>query len=191
MSESLIVKFDGYITRLGAAQQRVEDGYGAVTDNVKNMEMVARQQASYIAQIGQMQSDFMREVNSFQTRMDSFTKTYTENNNISTAALHKVAEEMKANGEMLLNAHKSFSKGVNNELQHAFGMFDQNMQDIIDHLTEVINGVHDSVQDMPAIMNDAAQQYAEQTKQLVRYMEHTTRLLEDAVHRMGRGGGQP
>ncbi len=191
MSESLIVKFDGYIVRLGAAQQQVESGYGAVADNVKNMEMVARQQANYIAQIGQMQSDFMREVNSFQTRMDSFTKTYTENNNISTAALHKVAEEMKANGEMLLNAHKSFSKGVNNELQHAFGMFDQNMQDIIDHLTEVINGVHDSVQDMPAIMNDAAQQYAEQTKQLVRYMEHTTRLLEDAVHRMGRGGGQP
>jgi|GEM_PF-1217127 len=190
MSESLITKFDNYIVRLGTAQQQVENGYGVVAGNVKDMEMVARQQANYIAQIGQMQSDFMREVNSFQTRMDSFTKAYVENSNISTAALHKVAEEMKANGETLLNAHKSFSKGINSELQHAFGMFDQNMQDIIDHLTEVINGVHDSVQDMPAIMNDAAQQYAEQMQQLTRYMEHTTRILEDAVHRMGRGGGQ-
>ena len=192
MSESLIVKFDGYIVRLGAAQQKVEDGYGIVADNVKNMEMVARQQANYIAQIGQMQSDFMREVNSFQTRMDSFTKAYTENSNISTAALHKVAEEMKVNGEALLNAHKAFSKGVNSELQHAFGMFDQNMQDIIDHLTQVIGGVHDAVQDMPAIMDDAAKQYASQTSQLVRYMERTTALLEDAVHHMNavRGGGQ-
>ena len=190
MSESLIVKFDNYIVRLGAAMQQVENGYGAVTDNVKDMEMVARQQANYIAQIGQMQSDFMREVNSFQTRMDTFTKAYVENSNISTAALHKVAEELRTNGETLLNAHKAFSKGVNGELQHAFGMFDQNMQDIIDHLTEVINGVHGAVQEMPAIMNDAAQQYAEQTKQLTRYMEHTSRLLEDAAHRMGRGGGQ-
>ena len=97
---------------------------------------------------------------------------------------------MKANGETLLNAHKAFSKGINGELQHAFGMFDQNMQDIIDHLTQVINGVHSAVQDMPAIMNDAAQQYAEQTKQLTRYMEHTSRVLEDAAYRMGRGGGQ-
>lgn len=192
LSESLIVKFDSYIVRLGAAQQKVEDGYGIVADNVKNMEMVARQQANYIAQIGQMQSDFMREVSSFQTRMDSFTKAYTENNNISTAALHKVAEEMKANGESLLNAHKAFSKGVNSELQHAFGMFDQNMQDIIDHLTQVINGVHDAVQDMPAIMDDAAKQYADQTAQLVRYMERTSAMLEDAARHVstGRGGGQ-
>ena len=190
MSESLIVKFDNYIVRLGTAQQQVENGYGIVADNVKDMEMVARQQANYIAQIGQMQSDFMREVNSFQTRMDSFTKAYTENSNISTAALHKVAEELKANGETLLNAHKAFSKGVNGELQHAFGMFDQNMQDIIAHLTEVINGVHDAVQDMPAIMNDAARQYADQTNQLVRYMERTSRALEDAAHHVGRGGGQ-
>ena len=190
MSESLIVKFDNYIVRLGTAQQQIEAGYGAVADNVKDMEMVARQQANYIAQIGQMQSDFMREVNSFQTRMDSFSKAYVENSNISTAALHKVAEELKANGETLLAAHKSFTKGVNGELQHAFGMFDQNMQDIIDHLTRVINEIHDSVQDMPTIMDDAAKQYAEQTKQLVRYMEYTSRVLDDAAHRMGRGGGQ-
>ena len=39
-------------------------------------------------------------------------------------------------------------------------------------------------------MNDAAQQYAEQTKQLTRYMEHTSRVLEDAAYHMGRGGGQ-
>ena len=101
-----------------------------------------------------------------------------------------MAEELKANGETLLNAHKAFSKGVNGELQHAFGMFDQNMQDIIAHLTEVINGVHDAVQDMPAIMNDAARQYADQTNQLVRYMERTSRALEDAAHHVGRGGGQ-
>ncbi len=190
MSESLIVKFDGYITRLGAAQERVEDGYGAVSDNVKNMEMVARQQASYIAQIGQMQSDFMREVNSFQTRMDAFTKAYVENSNISTAALRKVAEEVKASAGALMEAHKAFTKDVNKDLQHAFGMFDQNMQDIIDQLTQVIGGIHSAVQDMPAIMDDAARQYADHTQQLVRYMEHTSRALEEAAHKLGRGGGQ-
>ena len=190
MSESLIVKFDGYIARLSAAQQSVEDGFGAAADNVKSMEAVARQQANYIAQIGQMQTDFMREVNSFQTRMDAFTKAYVDNTNISTNALHKVSEELKASGENLLTAHKAFSKGVNGELQHAFGMFDANMQDIIDKLTGIINSISASVKDMPAIMTDTANAYEDQLRQLTRYMEHMQRLLEDGMRRAGRGGGQ-
>lgn len=190
MSESLVVKFDGYISRLGAAQQSVEDGFGAAADNVKSMEMVARQQANYIAQIGQMQTDFMREVNSFQTRMDAFTKAYVENTNISTNALHKVSEELKASGEDLLAAHKAFSKSVNGDLQHAFGMFDANMQDIIDKLTGLINAISDSVKDMPAIMNDTANAYADQMRQLTRTIEHAQRLLDETARRSGRGGGQ-
>ena len=190
MSESLIVKFDGYIVRLGQAMEQVEGGYAAVADNVKNMEMVARQQANYIAQIGQMQSDFMREVNSFQTRMDAFTKDFIDNSNVSTSALHKVAEELKASAEGLISAHGTFSKNVNADLEHAFDMFDKNMQDIIDHLTRVINDVRDAVNDMPGIMNDAAQQYAAEMQQLTRYMEHTSRVLDEAARRIGRGGGQ-
>ncbi len=190
MSESLVVKFDGYISRLGAAQQSVEDGFGAAADNVKSMEMVARQQANYIAQIGQMQTDFMREVNSFQTRMDAFTKAYVENTNISTNALHKVSEELKASGEDLLTAHKAFSKSVNGDLQHAFGMFDANMQDIIDKLTGLISAISDSVKDMPAIMNDTANAYADQMRQLTRTIEHAQRLLDETARRTGRGGGQ-
>ena len=97
---------------------------------------------------------------------------------------------MKANGETLLTSHKSFTKGVNSELQHAFGMFDANMQDIIKQLTFVINSIHDSIQDVPQIMGEDAAQYTDQMKQLTRYMEHTQRMLEDAIHRMSRGGGQ-
>ena len=193
MSESLIVKFDGYIARLSAAQQSVEDGFGAAADNVKSMEAVARQQANYIAQIGQMQTDFMREVNSFQTRMDAFTKAYVDNTNISTNALHKVSEELKASGENLLTAHKAFTKGVNGELQHAFGMFDANMQDIIDDLTNVINSIKASVDTMPQTLNQTARQFSEQMRQLTGYLQDSQERMDDALRRANgasrRNGG--
>ena len=190
MSESLIVKFDGYLTRLGGAQQRVEDSYAAVAGNIKSMEQVAHQLAAYISQISQMQSDFLREVDSFQTRMDAFTQAYTENSALSTSALQKVAGEVRQSGEALQESHRAFTKDVNKDLQHAFGMFDQNMQGIIDDLTRLMEGIRDSVKDMPAIMEDAARQYAKQTGQLVDYMEQTSQFLEDAARHMGRGGGQ-
>lgn len=190
MSESLIARFDGYIGRLGTAQQRVEEGYASVSDNIRSMEAVARQLSGYIAQIGQMQADFVREVDSFQTRMDAFTQAYTESGSLSTAALQKVAEEVRQSGEALQESHKAFTHDVNKDLQHAFGMFDQNMQDIIDDLTNLMEGIRAAVKDMPGIMGDAATQFARQTGQLVTYMEQTSQALEDATRRLSRGGGQ-
>ncbi len=196
LSEALIVKFDGYISRLGAAQQLADESYGTMAAGVKNMELVARQQGGYIAQIGQMQADFMREVNSFQTRMDSFTKSYVDNTNLSTGALQKVSAElrasgeaMKKNGEQMIASHQAFAKGVNDELQHAFGMFDANMDDIVKQLTYVIGSVRDSLAEVPQTMGEASVQYADQMAQLIDYMKETQRMLDEALRRMGRAGG--
>ena len=197
-SESLIVKFDGYISRLGEAQQQVEDGYGAVTTNIRNMELVSRQQANYIAQISQMQADFMREVNSFQTRMDSFTKAYVDNTNLSTGALQKVAaelrksgEDMKKGGEQLVASHEAFAKGVNQELQQAFGEFDANIGEAVGRMREVVAAIGDGMADVPQIMGEASAQYADQMAQLIDYMKETQRMLDHALNRMnGYGGAQ-
>ncbi len=196
MSESLVVKFDGYISRLGAAQQQVEDGYGVVTVNIKNMEMVSRQQANYIAQISQMQADFMREVNSFQARMDSFTKAYVDNTNLSTGALQKVAAElresgegMRKNGESLVASHEAFARGVHQELQQAFGEFDANLNEAIGSLQQTVHAIGDGMADVPQVMGAASVQYAEQMAQLIEYMKETQRMLDNALNRMNRAGG--
>jgi len=194
LSESLVVKFDGYISRLGAAQQQVDDGFGVISGNIKNMEMVARQQSNYIAQIGQMQADFMREVNSFQTRMDSFTKAYVDNTNVSTAALQKVAAELKQsgegmreNGEKMVASHEAFAKGVHQELQQAFGEFDANIGESIGRMQKVIDSIGEGMADVPQVMGEASAQYAEQMAQLIEYMKETQRMLDNALDRMAGG----
>ena len=196
LSESLVVKFDGYISRLGAAQQQVDDGFGVISGNIKSMEMVARQQSNYIAQISQMQADFMREVNAFQTRMDTFTKAYVDNTNVSTGALQKVAEElrqsgegMRENGEKLVASHEAFAKGVHQELQQAFGEFDMNIGQSIERMQKVIDAIGVGMADVPQTMGEASAQYAEQMNQLIEYMKETQQMLNSALDRMG-GGAQ-
>ena len=193
MSESLITKFDKYMNRLGAAQHQIDEGFSVVSSGVKDMEMVARQQASYVSQIGQMQADFMREVTSFQTRMDQFTRTFTESANTSASAMMKVSAELKHNGETLTASHKAFTDGVNEELNHAFGMFDANMQDIIDDLTNVINSIKASVDTMPQTLNQTARQFSEQMRQLTGYLQDSQERMDDALRRANgasrRNGG--
>lgn len=194
LSESLIVKFDGYISRLGAAQQQADDGYEAVTANIRNMEAVARQQAGYIAQIGQMQADFMREINSFQTRMDSFTKTYIENTNLSAGALQKVASElrksgegMRESGEKLVASHEAFAKGVHDELQQAYGAFDANIDESIRKVKKTLSAIGEGMADVPQVMGEASAQYADQMAQLIAYMKETQHMLDKALDRMAGG----
>ncbi len=196
MSESLVVKFDGYISRLGAAQQQADEGYSTVASNVRSMEMVARQQANYIAQIGQMQADFMREVNSFQTRMDSFTKAYIENANTSAGTLQKVAAELKQSGEgmrksgeQLVASHEAFAKGVHDELQQAYGLFDANIAESMKRMKETIQAIGEGMADVPQIMGEASAQYADQMAQLIDYMKETQHMLDNALDRMARHGG--
>ena len=193
MTEQLITKFDKYMNRLGAAQHQIDEGFSVVSAGRQDMEMVARQQASYVSQIGQMQADFMREVTSFQTRMDQFTRTFTESANTSSSAMMKVSAELKHNGELLTSSHKAFAEGVNEELNHAFGMFDANMQDIIDDLTRVISSIKASVDAMPQTLNQTARQFAEQMQQLTASLEDSQALMNDALRRAGaparRNGG--
>ena len=193
MSESLITKFDKYMNRLGAAQHQIDEGFSVVSSGVKDMEMVARQQASYVSQIGQMQADFMREVTSFQTRMDQFTRSFSESATTSASALMKVSAELKHNGETLSNTHKNFTENVNGELEHAFGMFDQNMQDIIRDLTSVIDSIKASVDTMPQTLNQTARQFADQMQQLTAYLEDAQGRMEDSLRRVNsssrRNGG--
>lgn len=195
-SEALTVKFDGYISRLGAAQQQADEGYGAVASNVRSMEMVARQQANYLAQIGQMQADFMREVNSFQTRMDSFTKAYIENANTSAGTLQKVAAELKQSGEgmrksgeQLVASHEAFVKGVHEEMQQAYGTLDASVGESIERMKQTIDAIGAGMADVPQVMGEASAQYADQMAQLIDYMKETQRMLDNALDRMPRRGG--
>ena len=183
ISESLIVKFDAYMTKLGTAQLQIDDGYNTVTANAKNMESVARQQANYIVQIGQMQADLKKDIASFQTVMGDFMKAVVENTNVSTGALKKVSDEMRSNGEVLNDAHKTFISGVNNELAKTMDIFDNNLHEITNQLSWVVSNIDEAIKHLPSIINKSAEDYAEELGQLV----ESTRRLQHAVSQATKG----
>jgi len=192
LSESLIVKFDGYMTKLGSAQLQIDDGYTAVAANVKNMEVVARQQANYVAQIGQMQTELRKDVVSFQTTMESFTKSITESTNVSTGALKKVSDEMRQNGDVLNDAHRTFIAGVNQELSHTFDLFDKNLSDITTQLGWVIGTIKEAIDKLPEVIGQSAEDYAREVAGLTATMMRVQTAMEETIGRLSSGnrGGE-
>ena len=188
LSESLIVKFDAYMTKLGTAQLQIDDGYAAVAANVKNMEVVARQQANYVAQIGQMQTEFKKDIVSFQTTMDGFTKSMVENTNVSTAALKKVSDELQQNGDVLNDAHKTFISGVNTELTRTFDLFDKNLGDITGHLGYVISSISETIERLPEIITQGADGYAREVARMTESVKHAQLAVEETLKRLNDMG---
>lgn len=180
-AEEIAASFGEYTGKVGDAQQGMADAYALVSDNVKSMEAVARQQANYIAKISQLQSDFMKEVASFRLCMEELSKSFSDNAASSAEAIRRVSDGLEESGKNLLNAQDKFAARTDRELQHTFDMFDQNMNDIVDKLTTVINGISESVEDMPAIMNESAVKYANQMQQFTRYMEQLSRNIDAIV----------
>ncbi|NLG24490.1 MAG: MotA/TolQ/ExbB proton channel family protein, partial [Clostridiales bacterium] len=195
LSESLIVKFDGYMTKLGSAQLQIDDGYASVSANVKNMELVARQQASYLAQVGQLHADFRKDILSFETAMEAFMKATVDNTNISTGALRKTSEELKHNAELLADANRKFLAGINDELKRTMDLFDDNMAGITGQLGEVVAEVREAVDGvppaiagarevidaLPAVFVAGGRQYAANLAELSAAMSQATAAFERAA----------
>lgn len=188
MAQSIISRFDGYLNRLGAAQQQIDKGFENVTVCVHNMETVSRQQSNYITHIGLMQENFIREMNAFQSRMDAFTTAYIQNTDRSAAALEKASddlrasgERMKENGAQMLASHEAFARSVHSELQQTYGVFDASLTESIDKMKQIISSMSESLKDVPQVMGEAAAQYAEEMDQLIRYMQQVSSMLENST----------
>ena len=130
----------------------------------------------------------MREVNAFQTRMDAFTTAYVEKTAQSAAAIEKASDNLRASGESmkehgnsLIASHEAFTRGVHNELQQAYGMFDANLTESMDKMKQVIASISEGMKDVPQVMGDAAAQYAEEMDQLIHYMQQISKMLEGAA----------
>ncbi len=197
MSQSIISRFDGYLTRLGAAQQQIDKGFDSVVGSVRSMENVSRQQINYISHIGQLQENFIREMGAFQSRMDAFTAAYVQKTDQSAAALEKASEDlrisgerMKENGQQLLASHEAFARSIHNELQQTYGVFDASLTESIDKMKQVIASISEGMKNVPQVMGEAAAQYAEEMDQLIGYMQQVSQMLENASTDAVNGGEQ-
>ena len=71
LSESLIVKFDGYMHRLGNAHVQLDEGYATVASASKAMDAAARQQFECVAQLTDLHGEMVKSLQNY-----NFTETF-------------------------------------------------------------------------------------------------------------------
>lgn len=187
LSEGTLVKFDGYVNKLSAAQLQVDNGYARVSATVSHMEAVAKQESEYLSLVSKFQAELQKSIGNFQSASDNFMRSFVENNTVATNALRAVSAELGKNGETLSGAHAGFVDGVVKELKQTFEMYDKNMDEVTKELGWVVGGIKDAVDGLPRVIDSTAGHFADQMDQLIITLQRAQMALDDAVLRLYPG----
>ncbi len=190
LSQDMIDKFDGYLTRLGGAQAMVEEGYSRISANVEHLEIVARQQNNYLLSVGKLQNEWSKALSAFQTAADQFAKVSTDNSLAASQAMSRAAEELKKSSEALAQSHQALSTGVTREIEKAYGSFFQGAGKTTDQLNWLMENIKATLARLPDLLDDTAAIYAGQADRLTDALRSAQAALEDAVDRIGAYGGR-
>ena len=154
LSESLIVKFDGYVNRLGAAQTQVDEGYATVASASRSMENSAKQQFECIAQLTELHEEMVKSMEEYKRLVAEGGKELESAQAASAKALSQMSQELQLNGKVLTDAHSTFIKGMNQELNRTFGIFSKDLNEITGQFKDTIAAMDEAVRDVPAMLRD-------------------------------------
>lgn len=139
VSQDVINHFEHYIAELSAARTRNERFEQSSADLLGRMRQANDEQMAVLNRLQTSQEDLTHTMGQFtQMTRDSLNlmRQADENN---AAQLNRVGKTMQDAGRDLSQSYQSFVQNVVEGLSRALGMFNQNMQEMIDTLSDRLN----------------------------------------------------
>ena len=155
LAESLIVKFEGYINRLSAAQAQANEGYAVVNEAAKAMDASAKQQFECVSQFSALHEEMLKSMDVYKSQIAESSALLARAQAAGAESLRKAADELGVNGKVLTDAHSTFIKGMNQELNRTFEIFSKDLNQITKSFRDTIGAMDDAVRDVPAILRES------------------------------------
>ena len=191
MADSLLVKFDGYVNKLSAAQMQADDSYNHIVSNAQRLDATSEQQSKYLKSITQYQKEFQGTVEEFKGTAQQFAQAMEKASMRSAEALDKASDGIEKNSQVLQNSHAELILGINRGVEDTFGIFDENMVRMTQHLSRSVGDIQKAIDDLPKVLDGTNQRYADQLDQLIFTLQRAQLGLDEAVYRLFPGEQPP
>ena len=173
-----------YIQDLRENQKQSRAAYESVASSVEQMDLISRQQASYLKSVSAMHADVTRSVEQMTGALTSFTERLSEQNASAAAGMMKASAELRATGEDLREIHRSATASITNELKITLDAY----QDYVNQFTQRVDylaaGINSSLSRLPGAVDDAAGQLLDQVDHMSQALERAQRALTAAADQL-------
>ena len=182
--DTMVTTMDKYVSRLGDAQAKVEDGYMRVASNAEQMELVSRQQISYLKSVSGMHAELTQDVAKLQSAVETFTDRFAKQSAESVAALLKASGDLRATGTALEGYKRDFSEQLDKDLNETMDSFREYMAEFTRRVDRLTAGISHSLEQLPAAVDDTSSQLLDEIARMSATLSRAQRALDDAVDRM-------
>ena len=187
ISQDMTASMSGYLSDLRASQKEAQDGYARMASTVEQMDLVSRQQTSYLKAVSAMQTDVARSVETMTNAVNSFTKRFSEANTAASEAMQKAAGDLRDAGAHLENIHKGATKSIEEELKLTLESYREYVNQFTQRVDYLASSISGALSGMPQAVADTSDQFLDQIDAMTRALDQAQRALNDAVDRLYRG----
>ncbi len=184
MSRQLLASVSNYMEQMDRAAQQVDDVYTRTSSSIEQMELVSRQQNSYLKSVSAMQAEVSRSLETMQKSLEGYVQRMGEQTGSAAQAMQKAGDSLKAAAQEVTGIHASASKQLESELSATMESYRDYVNQFtqrVDYLSSSISG---SLKKMPDAVNETNNRFLDQLDQLTDTLAQAQRALDEAVDRL-------
>jgi len=178
-SDSILGKFEAYVDKLSSVQGLSDQAYQRVVSNVGQMEIVASQQITTLQSIAKLQGELTRAISEQRTATEEHTRSIAATLGAIEQDLRSSADTLRGSGEALVESHKAFVSGVNEDLEKTYNAFFADIGETTRQLDRLVRDVHLTIERLPDVLDASANLFADQGEKLTAAVKELRQTVED------------
>lgn len=184
ISQEMAENLSGYLSDLRASQKEAQEGYARIASTVDQMDLVSRQQTSYLKTVSAMQAEVTRSVDAMTGAVNAFAQRFSEENAAASQSMQKAAGELRAASEHMENVQKNATHAIDEELRNTLDAYREYVNQFTQRVDYLASSISDSLSQMPRAVGETSDQFLDQMDRLTQTLEQAQRALNDAVDRL-------
>ena len=144
VSQQVMTQFEQYVKELGDARRRDERFEQTTGDLLERMRAASEQQTATLSHLKTCQEDLTRTMTQFSQQSRDTLSSMRAITSDNAAQFKDVSNVMRSAGVDLSRSCQDFVGNVVEGLSRALGMFDENMNGLIQTLTDKLDAMNDA-----------------------------------------------
>ena len=165
ISQDVLDGLSDYTRQLADARKQADDAYMRLSGAVEQMDMVSRQQNSYLKSVSDMQSDLVRMAD----------------------ALQKATADLQASATGIEKASANANQALQDEFNSTMDAYRDYVNQFTQRVDYLASNISGSLEGMPDAVSEANNRFLDQVDRLTDAMVRAQRALEVTADRIYRG----
>ncbi|MDO4741460.1 MAG: MotA/TolQ/ExbB proton channel family protein [Eubacteriales bacterium] len=178
-TDGILSRFEEYISKLSAAQGLSEEAYQRIASNVGQMEIVSSQQTATLQAIAKLQGELSRAVAEQRAATEEQTRSIAGTLGAIEQDLKLSADTLRGSGEALVESHKAFVSGVNEDLEKTYNAFFADIGETTRQLDRLVHDVQLTIERLPDVLDAASNLFADQGDRLTGAIKELRQTIDE------------